>query len=315
MRKYLIHDVLSKRVRLADRINSQDTRLIFQEAYKQMLLRLVVEDPPIFCLNNIQKYLTASSLPWYQNILDYVKSTSPSNSQCYENPCSSPPPLGFFENLNHPLARFNREAVWMETTEAPLIPAGKYSPATGWMIYRETKNITPSLVFVEFNRYANRQVEMSSITSVSLDELDRIAPLNTPGLIESWCTESNMATYHLHLNAVPRLHLPLFALNILRTKDGFSMPIEEQGRRQLVSRIGIQNETGPYFFEVGPKMKHFVRGHIRVYTARQCAPLTVWVHSHTRGNRRPMQPGQHRRGSIYPAVDENANALRCTDHR
>ena len=313
MRKYLIHDILSKRVQLTDSLNSSFYRQLFQNQFKQRLLQIVTDNPPVYCLSNIQKYLASSSLPWYQDIPDNLKTKSLSESHWCENQDSSRLLLNFLDDLDHPLARFSQGAIWMEATASHINRGTGTSQAVGWMIFREEIKSYQGIVFIEFNRFRTTQIEMSSITTLPIDDSDRIIDSDKPSSVQVMCVESDMASLHSQSKAAVRLHLPLFALNVLRTKNGFSMPIEEQGRRQLASRIGIQNESGSYFFEVGPKMKHFVRGHIRVYTARQQTPLTVWVHPHTRGNRRPMLPDQHRRRSLQPSVGGSANALQCTE--
>lgn len=303
MRKYLIHDVLSKRVQFSTGLNNKDFREIFHGMFRPQLLRIASsDDPQVYCLHNIQRYLTNSSFPWLQAVGDYLEST-PSDS--FENPNY------FLDDLRYPLTQFSQEAIWMESNIPINYGDGAKVLSRGWMIYRDIIP-NPCLTFVEFNRFSNGRIELSSVTNILLNDVDHI---DTDTVVQIWNSQNDTLLTRQQIIPTLLLHLPLFALNILRTRNGFSMPIEDQGRRQLARRIGVRNTSGNYFFDVGPKMKHFVRGHIRVYTARQQTPLTVWVHPHTRGNRRPMQPGQHRRGSLHPAVGGNVNALQCTEDR
>ena len=294
MAQYLFQEAIAERGDSRRFSVHPQLRDFYDEYVRGGVRRLLINTPPVYDIKNIANYIRSHEP-------GLVNSGTAAVTDADDGFDVSCPQLNKVCHLYAmPLLEFEQGGCWME--QAIDQHASDADRRRAWYVFRAQdstaggEHLDRPLVLVEFVGSPSRGVSVDVVVRMELADDGTVLPT-----MHFWAPDSDdrsnraMVLSRMIPEYSVRVAPVLMALCVLRSTTGFSKPYTEAGRTTIMRRIGIQTHDAEYMFEDGPRMRHFVRGHFRVYRQGREVPLTTWVVPHTRGSRRSLLPAGHRR--------------------
>ena len=312
MSQFLFHAALTERGNSARFHVHPYLRRFYDQYVRSGVRGLLVRTPPVYDINNIAKYI--------QRHEPDLATTGPAlvlaDDDGFTTQCPQLDTIA--QRFAMPMIDFECGGCWMEQVVSRGT-AGRDS-RRGWYVFRAEDEaaggefLRRPLCLVEFVGVPGREVSVNVAVRIELDDDEALIPsmhLWAPLADQRFNRAAQLALLVPEYSV--RVAPVLMALCVLRSKTGFSMPQTDGGRGTIMRQIGVRASGEDYMFEDGPRMRHFVRGHFRIYRRGRETPHTAWVVPHTRGSRRPVMSEQHRRR--LRSSDDSTRLIEGDDRR